>query len=65
MGNGDDYHSLPNYWRFIPNIRTVCERSIEAGAEGVITTAWYNYHPSMFHLGIGATAQFSWGLPTK
>ncbi|MGI6537258.1 MAG: DUF4838 domain-containing protein [Caldicoprobacterales bacterium] len=65
LGNGDDYHSLPNYWRFIPNIRTVCERSIEAGAEGVITTAWYNYHPSMFHLGIGATAQFSWGLPTK
>jgi hypothetical protein len=65
LGNGDSYHTLPNYWRFIPNIRTICERTMEAGAEGVITTAWYNYHPTMFHLGIGATAQFSWGVPEK
>lgn len=65
LGNGDNYHTLPNYWRFIPNIRTICERTMEAGVEGVITTAWYNYHPTMFHLGIGATAQFSWGVPGK
>lgn len=62
LGNGDNYHSLPNYWRFIPNIRTIAERCQEAGAEGIITTAWYNYMPLMFHLGLGATAQFAWGL---
>lgn len=62
LGNGDDYNTLPNYWRFIPNIRTVAERCIEAGAEGLVTTAWYNYHPVMFHMGIGAAAQFSWGI---
>jgi hypothetical protein len=63
LGNGDCYHTLPNYWRFIPNIKTVCERCLVAGAEGVITTAWYNYVPVMFHLGMAATAQFAWGLP--
>ena len=62
LGNGDNYHSLPNYWRFIPNIKTISERCQEAGAEGVITTAWYNYMPLMFHLGLGATTQFTWGL---
>lgn len=62
LGNGDDYNTLPNYWRFIPNIRTVAERCIEAGAEGMITTAWYNYHPLMFNMGVGATAQFAWGV---
>jgi len=65
LGNGDDYNTLPNYWRFIPNIRTVAERCIEAGAEGMITTAWYNYHPVMFHMGIGATAQFAWGVNSE
>ncbi|HOJ09684.1 MAG TPA: family 20 glycosylhydrolase [Clostridiales bacterium] len=62
LGNGDDYNTLPNYWRFIPNIRTAAERCIEANAEGLVTTAWYNYHPVMFHMGLGATAQFSWGV---
>ena len=62
LGNGDDYNTLPNYWRFIPNIKTAAERCIEAGTEGMVTTAWYNYHPAMFHMGIGATAQFSWGV---
>ena len=61
LGNGDNYHSLPNYWRFVPNIRTACERAAEAGAEGVVTTAWYNYTPLMFHFGLAATAQFAWG----
>ncbi|MGI6611350.1 MAG: DUF4838 domain-containing protein [Limnochordia bacterium] len=61
LGNGDNYHSLPNYWRFVPNIRTACERAREAGVEGVVTTAWYNYTPLMFHLGLATTAQFAWG----
>ncbi len=63
LGNGDSYHTLPNYWRFIPNIKTVCQRCQDAGAEGVITTSWYNYIPIMFHLGMATTAQFAWGLP--
>lgn len=62
LGNGDDYHTLPNYWRFIPNIRTAAERCIQAGTLGMVTSAWYNYHPVMFHMGIGATAQFTWGV---
>lgn len=62
LGNGDTYHTLPNYWRFIPNIKSFSQRCQEAGAEGVITTAWYNYLPLMFHLGLGATSQFTWGL---
>lgn len=65
LGNGDNFHTLPNYWRFVPNIRTHCERSIESGAEGVITTAWYNYAPLVFHFGLAATAQFAWGLPAS
>jgi hypothetical protein len=65
LANGDNYHMLPNYWRFIPNIRAFAERCIETGAEGILTTSWYNYHPFMFHLGIGATAQFAWGLSTE
>lgn len=62
LGNGDDYNTLPNYWRFIPNIRTCAERCIEANAEGIVTTAWYNYNPTMFMMGLGATGQFSWGI---
>ena len=62
LGNGDDYHTLPNYWRFIPNIKTAAERCMEAGTIGMIATSWYNYHPMMFHLGIGATAQYTWGV---
>ncbi len=60
LGNTDSYYTLPNYKRFIPNIRAAAVRSREAGALGVITTAWYNYHPLLFHNGLAAGARFSW-----
>ena len=57
---GDNYYSMPNYWRHIPNIEVACRRCEEVQGEGVITTAWHNSMPLMAHLGLAATAQYAW-----
>ncbi len=63
LGNTDNYLGMPNQARFTVNIRVCCERTAEAGAEGVIASAWYPYKAPMYALGICTAAYYSWGMP--
>jgi hypothetical protein len=58
--NTSDWLSLPDYPRYTHNIKTFAERSLEAGAEGIITTAWYNFPFEALYPSLLATAQFAW-----
>ncbi|MGD9495368.1 MAG: family 20 glycosylhydrolase [Armatimonadota bacterium] len=59
-GNHSFWHTLPDLPRHGDNIKVFADRCIEAGAAGLITTAWYNRSPELLHFGIVATAQFTW-----
>jgi len=61
IGNGELWHGLPNFVRFVPNIQAFARRCIENGkVPGMITTAWYDYPPEILYLGLIATAKFTW-----
>ena len=61
LGNRiDDTFGLPNYNRFLGNIRTCTQRCIEEQVRGVLTTAWYDFPPEILDLGLMATAQYAW-----
>lgn len=60
MGNGDAVHGLPNFARFEANISTHGTRAIESGAQGVITTAWYDMPPEVLIQPLMMTAQNCW-----
>lgn len=59
-GNHSYWHTLPDLQRHVENIKTFADRCIQGGAAGMITSAWYNRSPELLHLGIVATAQFTW-----
>lgn len=59
-GNHSFWHTLPDIPRHGDNIKTFADRCIEAGAAGMITTAWYNRSPELLQFGIVATAEFTW-----
>lgn len=59
-GNHSYWHTLPDIPRHGDNMKTFADRCVEAGAEGMITTAWYNRSPELLHFGIVATAEFTW-----
>ena len=59
-GNHSFWHTLPDLPRHGDNIKVFADRCIEAGAAGLVTTAWYNRSPELLHFGIVATAQFTW-----
>ncbi len=59
-GNHSFWHTLPDLQRHVENIKTFADRCIETRAAGMITSAWYNRSPELLHLGIVATAEFSW-----
>ena len=59
-GNTSDWLSLPDFPRYGTNIKLFAERAMEAKAEGVITTAWYNLPPELINFGLLATAHFTW-----
>ncbi len=63
LGNTDNYLGMPNQARFTSNIRICCERAAEAGAMGVITSAWYSFPSPLYPLGISTAGFYSWGLP--
>ncbi|MFC1713277.1 family 20 glycosylhydrolase [Candidatus Poribacteria bacterium] len=58
--NTSDWLSLPDYPRYTHNIKAFAERSLEAGAEGIVTTAWYNFPYEALYPSLLATAQFAW-----
>lgn len=60
LGNGDSVNGLPNFTRFEANIRTHGARAIESGANGVITTAWYDMPPEVLIQPLVLTAQSCW-----
>ncbi len=51
---------LENFERTIPNMRGFAYRCATAEAEGMITTAWFNYPAEFIYYGLIATAQFCW-----
>ncbi|MFW5866973.1 MAG: family 20 glycosylhydrolase [Armatimonadota bacterium] len=59
-GNHSYWHTLPDIPRHGDNMKTFADRLIEAGAEGMVTSAWYNRSPELLHFGIVATAEFTW-----
>jgi hypothetical protein len=59
-GNTSDWLTLPDFPRYGHNIATIAQRCMEAKAEGVVTTAWYNRAPEVLYQGLLATAQFTW-----
>lgn len=61
LGNRiDDTFGLPNYNRFLGNIREFSNACIRENTIGLVTTAWYNFPPEILDLGIMASAQFAW-----
>ncbi len=58
--NTSDWLSLPDYPRYAHNIKTFAERCMEAEAEGIVTTAWYNFPYEALYPSLLATAQFAW-----
>ncbi len=58
--NTSEWLGLPDFPRYAHNIRTVAERCAEAGAQGLVTTAWYNFPPEALYFSLLATAQFAW-----
>jgi hypothetical protein len=58
--NTSDWLGLPDYPRYTHNIKAFAERSLKAGAEGIVTTAWYNFPYEALYPSLLATAQFAW-----
>ena len=58
--NTSDWLGLPDYPRYTHNIKTFAERSVESGAEGIVTTAWYNFPYEALYPSLLATAHFAW-----
>jgi hypothetical protein len=59
-GNTSDWLGLPDFPRYGHNIHTIAARCIEARAEGLVTTAWYNRVPEVITCGLLPTAEFTW-----
>ena len=60
LSNSSAWLNLPDYPRYAHNIKTFAERCAEAGAEGLVTTAWYNCPPEALYPSLLATAQSAW-----
>lgn len=58
--NTSEWLDLPDFPRYAHNIKTFAERCVEAGADGIVTTAWYNFPPEAFYFSLLATAQYTW-----
>ena len=58
--NTSDWLSLPDHPRYAHNIKAFAECCMEAGAEGIVTTAWYNFPFEALYPSLLATAQFAW-----
>lgn len=63
LGNSDNYLGAPNQARFTANVRTFAERSIAAGATGMITSDWFAFPECAYPFGIALAGQYSWGMP--
>jgi hypothetical protein len=62
MGNTDNYLGAPNQARFTANVMTCAKRTKEAGAEGMIASAWYPFPEAAYPYGIALAGQYAWGL---
>lgn len=58
--NTSEWLGLPDYPRYTHNIKTFADRCHEAGAEGIVTTAWYNFPHEALYPSLLATAHFAW-----
>ena len=59
-GNRSRWHTLPPFPRHNANIKCFADRCEAAGADGLITTAWYNRFPELLLHGMIVTAEFGW-----
>jgi len=60
LSNTSEWVNLPDYPRYVHNINAFADRCCRAGAEGLVTTAWYNCPPELLYLSLTATAQSTW-----
>ncbi len=60
LSNTSEWLNLPDYPRYVHNIKAFADRCAEAGAEGLVTTAWYNCPPEALYPSLLATAQSTW-----
>lgn len=58
--NTSEWLGLPDFPRYTHNIKTFADRCEEAGTEGIVTTAWYNFPYEALYPSLLATAQFAW-----
>jgi hypothetical protein len=58
--NTSEWLGLPDLPRYAHNIKTFAERCAQVGAEGLVTTAWYNFPLEALQLSLLATAQYTW-----
>ncbi len=65
LGNTDNYLGAPNQARFTANISTFAKRSLETGAMGMITSAWFPFPETAYPFGITLAGLYSWGLPNN
>ena len=56
----DETFGLPNYNRFLGNIKEFTNKCIEEDLPGLVTTAWYNFPSEILDFGIMATAHLTW-----
>lgn len=63
LGNTDNYLGAPNQARFTSNICLTARRTVEARAEGMISSTWYPYPEAGVPFGIGIAGQYAWGMP--
>lgn len=59
-GNRSMWYTLPPFPRHDENIKHFADRCIEAGTDGLITTAWYNRLPELLYHGMIVTAETTW-----
>ena len=59
-GNTSTWRQLPDFPRYGENIHAFSRRIQEAGAMGIVTSAWYPVPPEALLPGVMFTGQFTW-----
>jgi len=54
------WHGMPDFPRYMDNIAIWSQRAAEAGALGVVTSAWYDFPTEALMPGVMCTGQTAW-----
>ena len=62
--NRSTWRALPDFPRYADNINVFCRRAHEAGALGVVTSAWFDFPVDALVPAIMYTGQWAWNIST-